>query len=138
MSLTSKDDKVFDDKSLSDILKDIYSNSVNKKATIDDVMTSFLALIQVSKDVGYIGSVVKDLLDIGIKNDEQLVKVATIVQRLIISDGATEGMFSDLEKDELLRTFQEAEDTSTVIDSDVEKLEANVAKIKKEIQTEDE
>lgn len=111
MSLTSKDDKIFDDKSLSDVLSDIYKNSVGKKATIEVIMDSFLPLIKQSKDVAYVGSVVKDLLDVSVKNDDQLVKIATIAQRLITSSGPSdEGLFSDEEKESLLQELRGADD----------------------------
>lgn len=129
MSLKSKDDKIFDDKSLSDVLSDIYKNSNKKKATIDDIMQSFLPLIKQSKDVAYVGSVVKDLLDVGVKNDEQLVKIATIAQRLITSsDTESDGFISEAEKEELLKNFQEANDIDDEVSEDIAELEEKMRK----------
>lgn len=129
MSLKSKDDKIFDDKSLSDVLSDIYKNSYKKKATIDDIMQSFLPLIKQSKDVAYVGSVVKDLLDVGVKNDEQLVKIATIAQRLITSsDTESDGFISEAEKEELLKNFQEANDIDEEVSEDIAELEEKMRK----------
>lgn len=130
MSLNKKDDKIFDNVSLSDLLSDIYKNSTVKKSKIDVIMDSFLPLIKQSKDVAYVGSVVKDLLDVSVKNDEQLVKIATIAQRLITSDGAEDELgLTDEMKEELLATVREHEEDNEKIEeelSDIEEKKKNI------------
>lgn len=114
MSIKDKDDIIFGDKSLSSLLEDIYANSKKKDNTIDDIMKSFLMSLKGGKDIAYIGPVIKDLLDVGVKNDDQIVKIATIVQRIMTNGGSSEedslGL-SDKMKEELLATIQEAEET---------------------------
>ena len=47
-------------------------------------------------------------MEIGVKNDEQLIKMATIIQRVVASS-TTEGDFtmSEDEKDQLLQAMQD-------------------------------
>jgi len=137
MSIRDKDDIAFGDKSLSNVLEDIYNNSKKKDTTINDIMQNFLLSLKGGKDIAYIGPVIKDLLDVGVKNDEQLVKVATIIQRVMTASGGGEedalGL-TDSMKEELLSTIQNAEEVDTKISEDVEELE----KIMKDKGEEDE
>lgn len=126
MSIKNKDEIVFGEKSLSDLLEDIYLNSKKKDKTISDIMTSFLSSLQGGKDIGYIGPVIKDLLDVGVKNDEQLVKIATIVQRIMTGGGSSdedELGLSDKMKEELLATLEEAKESDSEIQSEIESVE---------------
>jgi len=81
MSISSKDDIVFGNTSLSNILEDIYTNSKKKDTSIHDIMNSFMGSMKGGKDIALIGPVIKDLLDVGVKNDEQLVKVSSDCSR---------------------------------------------------------
>jgi hypothetical protein len=123
MSIKSKDDIVFADKSLSNILEDIYTNSRKKETTITDIMQSFLLTLKGGKDIAYIGPVIKDLLDISVKNDDQLVKVATIIQRIMnAGSGGSDDAFglTDQMKEELLSTIQDAEKVDKEIQKEIE------------------
>lgn len=129
MSIKDKDDIVFGDKSLSSILEDIYINSKKKETTINDIMQNFLLSLQGGKDIAYIGPVVKDLLDVGVKNDEQLVKIATIVQRIMTASGGGEDDalgLTDAMKEELLSTIQTAEEAKQEIDKKVDDITNNL------------
>lgn len=129
MSIKNKDEIVFGEKSLSDLLEDIYLNSKKKDKTISDIMSSFLLNLQGGKDIAYIGPVVKDLLDVGVKNDEQLVKIATIVQRIMTGGGSSdedELGLSDKMKEELLATIEEAKESDSEIQSDIKTVEKKV------------
>lgn len=130
MGLNNKDDEIFNNKSLSDLLKDIYENSTTKKQTIDTIMRSFLSQIKEPKDISYVGSIVKELLDVSVRNDEQIVKVATIAQRLITTSNNTdEGMFTELEKEELLQSMNEMLDTKSEIDNTTNNIKSEIEPI---------
>jgi len=130
-----KDDIIFGDKSLSGILEDIYTNSKKKDKTIENVMASFLTSLKGGKDIAYIGPVVKDLLHVGVQNDEQLVKIATIIQRVMNASGGSDEEelgLTDKMKEELLATIEEAEQkdenlTKQIEDMKVEDLRENNA-----------
>jgi hypothetical protein len=81
-----KNEIIFDNKSVSDLFSDIYKNSKNKKKQIDDLLDSVTNLVSTVSDAAIILPMLKDVFDIAIKNDEQLVKLATVVQRIISSN----------------------------------------------------
>lgn len=77
-----KDIELFDGKNLSDLFEEIYTNSKNKRNQIKELISSLSPLIEGIGDATLLVPLIKDYLDIGVKNDEQLVKLAQIVQRI--------------------------------------------------------
>lgn len=125
MSISSKDDIVFGNTSLSNILEDIYTNSKKKDTSIHDIMNSFMSSMKGGKDIALIGPVIKDLLDVGVKNDEQLVKVATIIQRIINAGPGSEDDalgLTDQMKEELLKTVQDIDDNNKESDTKLDEI----------------
>ena len=76
------DIELFKGKNLSDLFEEIYTNSKNKREQIKDLISSLSPLIEGIGDATLLVPLIKDYLDIGVKNDEQLVKLAQIVQRV--------------------------------------------------------
>lgn len=74
--------ELFEGKTLSDLFKEIYDNSADKRAQIKTLVGSLSPLIQGIGDATILVPLIKEYLEIGVKNDEQLVKLAQIVQRL--------------------------------------------------------
>lgn len=74
--------ELFEGKSLSDLFKEIYDNSAAKREQIKNLIASLAPLIEGIGDATLLVPLIKDYLDIGVKNDEQLIKLAQIVQRL--------------------------------------------------------
>lgn len=74
--------ELFEGKSLSDLFKEIYDNSKAKKEQIKGLIESLGPLIQGIGDATILVPLIKEYLDISVKNDEQLIKLAQIVQRL--------------------------------------------------------
>ena len=109
--MNTKEIKLFDGKNFSDLLKEIYDNSKNKKVQVDLLISDVLAYITDAGSAVEIVPLLKELLDVGVKNDEQLVKLATVVQRLIAAEnkGGSESEFglSDKEKEQLLTSIDE-------------------------------
>jgi hypothetical protein len=76
---------------------------------------------------------IKEYLDINVKNDEQLVKLATVVQRLIAAEnkGGAEAEFglSDKEKEQLLTSIDEVvvdiQKKSDKISDDIQSVKEN-------------
>ena len=75
------DIEVFEGKSLSDLFKEIYDNSAAKRNQIKDLIASLAPLVEGIGDATLLVPLIKEYLDIGVKNDEQLVKLAQIIQR---------------------------------------------------------
>ena len=94
---------VFGNKKFSDILQEIYENQTTKKQQISILIAELKPLIQEIGDATLIVPLIKEYLEISVKNDEQLIKMATIIQRAVQNTGI-DGEFSitEEEKQELL------------------------------------
>ena len=77
------DNIVFKKKKFSDILSEIYDNQKKKEAQITGLISELKPLVQDIGDATLIVPLIKEYMEIGIRNDEQLIKMATIVQRVL-------------------------------------------------------
>ena len=106
----SNDNEIFKGKTFQDLTKDIYENSQKKKLQIDLLIQEIHGFIQTIDDVVMVAPIIKEYMDTAVKNDEHLVKLAGVLQRIISksSSGDEESMLlSDSEKDELMATLQD-------------------------------
>lgn len=78
-----KDTVFFNNKSLADVLNDIYKKSNTKDKQIEGLLEQLKHLISNVNDAVMVVPLLKEYLEISVKNDEQLVKVATIMQRVM-------------------------------------------------------
>ena len=111
------DFEVFEGKSLSDVFKDIYDNSKTNKKQLEVLMKEVVGFIKDGDTAVQIIPMLKEYLEINVKNDEQLVKLATIVQRM-----ATAGNKGD-EDDNFILSDREKEQLMSNIQSTVEELQ---------------
>ena len=79
----SNDYEIFEGKSLSSLFKDIYSNSKRNKTQLEILVKEVSGFIKDGDMAVQLIPMIKEYLDINVKNDELLVKLASIVQRLI-------------------------------------------------------
>ena len=84
---------IFDDKTLSDLFKEIYENSRKKDRQINGMVGELKELIEGIDDATLVVPMIKEYLEIAVKNDEHLIKMAQIVQRL---ESATAGNTPEL------------------------------------------
>jgi len=77
------DTVIFGKKTFSELLKEIYDNSKTKEKQIAALIAELKPLVQEIGDATLIVPLIKEYLEIGVKNDEQLIKMATIVQRIL-------------------------------------------------------
>jgi hypothetical protein len=102
--------KLFDGKDLSSLFKDIYENQQQKKKNISEMIESLRKLIKNVGEATVLAPIIRDLIDSSIKNDDHLIKLATIAQRLSIADSKSigeDGWLSDAEKAQLLQDMEE-------------------------------
>ena len=114
----SNDYEIFEGKTLSDVFKDIYDNSKTNKQQLEVLMKEVVGFIKDGDTAVQIIPMLKEYLEINVKNDEQLVKLATIVQRITaaekrVSDSGDEFGLSEAEKQQLM----------DAIESDVQELQ---------------
>ena len=105
------DFNIFGDKKFSDLSKEIYENSKLKKTQIDLLIQEVHGYIQGIEDIAIVGPVLKELFDVAVKNDDNLLKLATVIQRIMnkqidVMDDAS--LLTDEEKKELMDTLEEA------------------------------
>lgn len=119
--------EIFKGKSLSDLFSEIYDNSRKKDKQISTLISELKPLIEDVGDATLVVPMIKEYLEIGVKNDEQLVKIATIVQRLETSlqKGSNEGDWFDSID---LQGLIEAEDS----------IEEKIESVQQEIDSEEE
>ena len=107
----SNDYEIFEGKTLSDVFKDIYDNSHTNKKQLEVLMKEVVGFIKDGDTAVQIIPMLKEYLEINVKNDEQLVKLATIVQRITaaekrISDNGDEYGLSESEKEQLMNAIE--------------------------------
>ena len=103
-------DEIFEGKSFQDLTKDIYKNTTDRKLQIDLLIQEIHGFITTIDDVVLVAPIIKEYMDVAVKNDEHLVKLAGVIQRIIAkSSGGDEESFllSDSEKEDLINALQE-------------------------------
>ena len=104
------DIKIFGDKNFSDLSQEIYENNKLKKTQIDLLIQEVHGYIQGIEDIAIVGPIIKELMDVGIKNDDNLVKLATLYQRIMSKQTVDEsdvGLLSDEEKEDSNNRYNE-------------------------------
>jgi len=129
----STDFELFKGKSLSSLFKDIYTNQVTKKDRISELIEDIRKLLLSPSDMAVLGPIIKDLIETSVKNDDQLLKLATIAQRIIASDKKSEGDDGFLSAAEKAQLLKDLEETKIEVQK-VDELEDEVDKIKKKIK----
>ena len=81
--MSNFDIKVFGKKSFSNLMEEIYNNSKKKEQQVSALIAELKPLISDIGDATLIVPLIKEYLEIGVKNDEQLIKMATIIQRAL-------------------------------------------------------
>ena len=125
------DYEIFDGKSLSDLFKDIYENTKTNKTQLEVLMKEVVSFIKDGDTAVQIIPMLKEYLEINVKNDDQLVKVAAIVQRIIAAEskgGSDDEIgLSDAEKEQLMGAIEDAatdlQNHSDDIQEDIKRIE---------------
>ena len=124
------DPEIFGGKKFSDLLEEIHKNSSDKKVQIDLLISELTSYIQTANDVVQIVPLISQYLEVAVKNDEQLIKVATLVQRLLAVEGKTaeqSSLLTEQEKDQLLKSL---DDVVVDLNKRNDSLQTDVKKVK--------
>jgi hypothetical protein len=79
-------DSVYGRTSLADVFKEIHVNQKEKNRQIDNLIQQLSPLVKSINDASVIVPLIKEYLEVGVKNDEQLIKMTAVVQRLLSSE----------------------------------------------------
>ena len=106
------DQVIFKKKKFSDILEEIYKDTKVKEKQVNQLIAELKPLIQDTGDATLVVPLIKEYMEIGVKNSDNLIKMAAICQRLMakqveMSDG---GLISEEEKAALLSAIDDIEE----------------------------
>ena len=133
------DIEIFKGKSFSDLMKDIYSNSSKKDRQINMLIGELRPLIKNVGDATVIVPLIKEYLEVGVKNDEHLVKLAAVVQRLVSTSNRVQAetgqswILSEEEKRQLIGELDAIDSTKTEINEKVIELAAKKTELDSEL-----
>jgi len=119
----SDNNEIFEGKTFQDLTKDIYENTTKRKVQIDLLISEIHGFITTIDDVVMVAPIIKEYMDTAVRNDEHLVKLAGVLQRIISKsqgDSDESMLLSDEEKEELMGTLQ---DTVNDLQKESDKLE---------------
>lgn len=107
-----KDTDLFKGKTFSDLMSDIYSNQKKKDRQIKLLIAQLEPMVKNLNDAAVVVPLIKEYLDISVRNDDALIKLAAIVQRMMKDNNSNgEGglILSDEEKRQLMEAIDEVE-----------------------------
>lgn len=113
------DKEIFKGKKLSDLFEEIYNNSRETKSQVKGLIGELKPLIENIGDATLLVPMIKEYMEIGVKNDEHLIKLATVIQRLeaIQAKGGSESdMFDFSDLQDLLEEQEETKDNLEKLD----------------------
>ena len=114
---------IFENTTLSDLFKDIYTNQIMLKEQIESTISQISERVESINDATMIAPILRDFMESSIKNNETLVKIASIVEKayerhikLTSTDAdSSDGLiFNDAEADELKKLFKNQVDNGEI------------------------
>jgi len=91
---------------VSDVLKEIYDNSRNKEKQINALIGELKPLVENVGDATVVVPMIKEYLEVGVKNDEHLIKMVALVQRF---DNNTKEGADFFDPEELAKLVEQSE-----------------------------
>lgn len=104
-----KDIVLYGKKNFSEVLKEIHSNQQDKEKELKQLISDLKPLITTAGDAVIVVPLIKAYLDVAVKNDDNLIKMATLVQKAISTGKQNDSgdlQLSDDEKEQLLDSVQ--------------------------------
>jgi|TARA_R100000329_G_C7596751_1_gene211612 hypothetical protein len=128
-----KDFNIFDGKNFSDLSKEIYDNSKLKKTQLDLLIQEVHGYIQGIEDIALVGPIIKELFDASIKNDDNLLKLATVIQRIMNKQADTVDDTSLLSEDEKEELMASLEDAAASLQNKSDEIQSSMTKVRKQV-----
>lgn len=96
---------IFDKKSVSDLLKEVYKNQKTKSEQINSLIGELKPLVNDIGDATLVVPLIKEYMDLGIKNDDILIKALNIIQKIVSTSSSTEAgsSLTEEEKAQLIK-----------------------------------
>ena len=118
-----KNEELFKGTTFADLMSEVYHNSKKKDRQISQLIAQLQPLIRNASDATIIVPLIKEYLDVAVKNDDHLVKLTAIVQRYISTKQTIAGADSLLSDEEKMQLIRMAETTlETELTDEIEDL----------------
>jgi len=102
------DNVIFGKKKFSDVLEEIYNNQKKKDQQVTALISELKPLISDIGDATLVVPLIKEYMEISVKNDDILIKMAALAQRAMATVTAEGSLtISDEEKEQLLSAMNE-------------------------------
>lgn len=142
MSEDRKYYELFEDKSISDIFKEIHKNAANSRSNAKGMVDSLKKYVTSLESAVVISPLIQGYMEVIIRSDEQLIKLSDSTIRLIkegkVASTEGPGFLSDDEKDQLLKEdVAEYEDFKKEEDENIKSLDERVESIKESLKVEE-
>ena len=121
------DKEIFDGKTFSSLAKDIYFNSTRKSAQIDQLIKDLRTMVNDAGSATVIAPMIKDYIDVSVKNDDQLIKLSAVLQRFLSGSSSSDDAggggcgLTDMEKEQLLQSVKKEVEEISKTDDTIEK-----------------
>lgn len=112
-----KDTELFKGKSFSDIMSDVYHNSKKKDRQLKLLIAQLEPLVTNITDATVVVPLIKEYMEVSVKNDEQIVKLAAIVQRMMKDANSDDGSGLGLSEEEKKQLLENAKEIDAKIES---------------------
>jgi hypothetical protein len=111
-SLNFQDIEIYEGQTFDKLLKQIHENSNEKSVQIAQLIRKLTEFIKSPDDAAMLVPLVAEYLEVGVKNDDQLIKLAGIIQRFIkgnVGSNESDSSFglTDAERAEILANVKE-------------------------------
>lgn len=110
------DKEIFKGKSFSSLLEDIYKNSRSKEKQIRDLILQLKDMISEPGDAVMMVPLLQGYMEVAVKNDEALIKMASIVQKAMTMAKTAEGdmeLLSDRDKELLFAEIKNLDESQS-------------------------
>jgi hypothetical protein len=128
MATNFNDINLFGDKSLSDLFKQIHKNNKDTDKQISELIEALKPMINNPGSAVMLMPTVKDLIDVNVKNNDQLIKMAGIAQRA--SSNNNSGGVDFFDSDEIQALLEE----QNHIKEEGQKLLETTSEVQKQIE----
>jgi len=114
MASNFSDIEIYEGKTFDELLKQIHENSNEKSLQIKILIDKLMSFIKNPDDANLLVPLIVEYLEVGVKNDEQLIKLAAIIQRFTktvssSSDDNSGGLvLSDAERKQIIENSKES------------------------------
>lgn len=102
------DTTIFGKKTVSDVLKEIYDNSRTKEKQINALIGELKPLVENIGDATLVVPMIKEYLEVGVKNDEHLIKMVALVQRF--DNGGSKDGSDFFDPEELAKLMEQSQE----------------------------